>query len=198
MTGQYKVLLPDGRLQTVTYIADENGYRAKVDYTPARPGEATTAGLGSPVAGPPIIQPPPQQPPLARPQPPLPPLPPPPFLLPGFNSPPLGARQQTVVEASPSMRETEERNHPQATQLAPEANEEQPDDTETLDVEEIELPPPSMMPMTVQRGARRLGSVDSRDVPYSGYSANYNPSRFRPSAVNGHYYSPYSISRFAY
>jgi len=45
MRGQYKVLLPDGRLQTVTYIADEAGYRAKVDYTPATPGEATTAGL---------------------------------------------------------------------------------------------------------------------------------------------------------
>ena len=49
MKGQYKVLLPDGRLQTVTYVADEKGYRAKVDYTPAAPGAATTAGAGLPV-----------------------------------------------------------------------------------------------------------------------------------------------------
>ncbi|KAL1516770.1 hypothetical protein ABEB36_000628 [Hypothenemus hampei] len=30
--GKYFVLLPDGRLQTVEYIADENGYRPKISY----------------------------------------------------------------------------------------------------------------------------------------------------------------------
>ncbi|KAK7084530.1 hypothetical protein SK128_014664 [Halocaridina rubra] len=35
--GEYRVSLPDGRLQIVSYIADENGYRAKVSYEPIKP-----------------------------------------------------------------------------------------------------------------------------------------------------------------
>lgn len=31
-TGSYRTLLPDGRMQIVNYIADENGYRADVQY----------------------------------------------------------------------------------------------------------------------------------------------------------------------
>ncbi|KAK4014240.1 pro-resilin [Daphnia magna] len=31
-TGFYHVYLPDGRVQTVTYTADENGYKADVKY----------------------------------------------------------------------------------------------------------------------------------------------------------------------
>ncbi|XP_068229114.1 uncharacterized protein [Palaemon carinicauda] len=30
--GEYRVSLPDGRIQIVSYVADENGYRAKVSY----------------------------------------------------------------------------------------------------------------------------------------------------------------------
>jgi len=44
VTGAYSVLLPDGRNQVVTYVADENGYNAKVNYEgeviaqPSQPG----------------------------------------------------------------------------------------------------------------------------------------------------------------
>ncbi len=31
-TGSYRTLLPDGRTQIVSYIADDNGYRADVQY----------------------------------------------------------------------------------------------------------------------------------------------------------------------
>merc|ERR550534_2908137 len=31
-TGKYYVSLPDGRIQTVTYVADENGYKPVVTY----------------------------------------------------------------------------------------------------------------------------------------------------------------------
>ncbi|CAK1549145.1 unnamed protein product [Leptosia nina] len=32
VTGMYYVLLPDGRIQKVDYVADENGYRPTVTY----------------------------------------------------------------------------------------------------------------------------------------------------------------------
>ncbi|XP_060859158.1 pro-resilin-like [Metopolophium dirhodum] len=44
VTGAYSVLLPDGRNQVVTYVADENGYNAKINYEgeakpqPSQPG----------------------------------------------------------------------------------------------------------------------------------------------------------------
>lgn len=35
--GEYKVKLPDGRLQVISYIADEYGFRPKITYEPADP-----------------------------------------------------------------------------------------------------------------------------------------------------------------
>ena len=32
VTGKYVVHLPDGRIQTVSYVADEKGYRATISY----------------------------------------------------------------------------------------------------------------------------------------------------------------------
>ncbi|VVC34670.1 Insect cuticle protein,Chitin-binding type R&R consensus [Cinara cedri] len=48
VTGEYSVLLPDGRNQVVTYTADENGFNAKVNYEgEAKPQPNNPAGPGS-------------------------------------------------------------------------------------------------------------------------------------------------------
>lgn len=57
-TGQYRVALPDGRIQRVTYTADENGYVAQVTYegearfpeppTPTNRGNPTPYNLYAP------------------------------------------------------------------------------------------------------------------------------------------------------
>lgn len=48
-TGKYFVALPDGRFQTVTYVANENGYVPTVDYVGAAayPQEAKHAAYGN-------------------------------------------------------------------------------------------------------------------------------------------------------
>ncbi|XP_057381149.1 pro-resilin-like [Daphnia carinata] len=50
-TGNYRVYLPDGRVQTVTYTADENGYRADVKYeTFSKTGAWIPSAIGFRVA----------------------------------------------------------------------------------------------------------------------------------------------------
>lgn len=40
--GQYRILLPDNRWQIVSYVADDSGYRASVQYEPVSDYEGTT------------------------------------------------------------------------------------------------------------------------------------------------------------
>lgn len=44
-TGAYHVLLPDGRMQKVEYVADQDGYRPEVSYDEsARQGQGGESG----------------------------------------------------------------------------------------------------------------------------------------------------------
>lgn len=173
--------MPDGRLQTVTYIADENGYRAKVDYTPGRPGEATTAGLGVP---PPI----PQQGPL-RPGP--------------FNVPFAAQKTAEMTSVSSTVQETQE----QSPLLR--RGDDDAVTKDIADAEQIDLPSPDGSDgqkedsLTVKRGTRRLGFLPK--TAYSSY--NNNASRIRLNAAYNRvsrtgslasYRSPYIAARFAY
>ena len=43
--GEYRTVMPDGRIQVVSYVADENGYRAKITYEPDKSKLKLKGGL---------------------------------------------------------------------------------------------------------------------------------------------------------
>lgn len=147
----------------MTYIADEGGYRAKVDYTPARPGEATTAGLATP----PILA---QQPPL----------------LAGLLNAPF---QRTGVEAvGPLAKETEELI-PKASVLIA-AKPERTLGVETVDVERLDMAdPPEAKALQRESPARMLapalatGLLDSSRIVSSVYNGNRRNDNNRAARI---------------